>query len=261
MENNSVLYSVKDGICDIVWNQPEKLNPMNDATISALTEAFTKASQDDEVRVIIVSGAGRAFSAGGDIGQMLGGTEAADNPGIDLTNVQNLIRLMRNTPKPIIAAIHGPAAGGGCNFALACDMAICAENTKFIEAFVNIGLTPDTAGVYTLPRIIGTSRAFEFMASGRVMRADEALQLGIVNEVVPTEKVMERAHEIAAKYAAGPTKSYAMLKKMINASMFAGMDEFFKTEWSAVNEASKTEDFHEGMKAFVEKRPAKFQGK
>lgn len=261
MENKSVLYSVKDGICDIVMNQPEKLNPMNDATISGLTEAFTEASKDENVRVIILSGAGRAFCAGGDINQMLGGTSGADYKGIDLTAVQNLIRLMRNAPKPVIAAIHGPAAGGGCNLAMACDMAICAENSKFIEAFVNIGLTPDTAGVYTLPRMIGTQRAFEFMASGRVMRADEALKLGIVNEVVPADKVQERAHEIAAKYAAGPTKSYAMLKKMINASMFAGMEEFFKTEWTAVNEASKSEDFQEGMKAFLEKRPAEFKGK
>ena len=261
MEYQAVIYTVKDGIADIVWNLPKNLNPMNTQSIADLTAAFTEAGNDDNVKAIVLSGAGRAFSAGGDINQMLGGTEGAEYEGIHLDDVDNLLRLIRNVPKPVIAAVHGVAAGGGCNLIFTCDQAICGEKTRFIEAFVNIGLAPDTGGVFTLPRNIGTMRAFEFFASGRTMRADEALKLGMVSEVVPEEEVLNRAHEIAAKYAKGPTKSYAMIKKMINASMYAGVEDFFKVEDECINAASRSADFHEGMKAFVEKRPAQFQGK
>ena len=261
MEYKTVIYTVKDGVADLVMNQPQTLNPMNDESMDDMLAALAECAADENVRAVVISGAGRAFCGGGDIRYFKAEVE---KPGFGLgplvTKVGKVVMAIRNLPKPVICAVHGAAAGGGCNLVFACDAAIAADNAKFIEAFVNIGLAPDTGGVYTLPRLIGPSRAFELMSTGRAMKADEAYALGLVSEVCAADELLDRAHALAARYAAGPSMVYARLKQMMNASVFSGLEEYLKLEARHLDDLSKTADFKEGITAFLEKRKAEFKG-
>ncbi len=261
MEYKTVLYSVKDGVADVVMNQPQALNPMNDDSMNDMLAVLAECERDESVKAVVLSGAGKAFCGGGDIRYFKAELE---KPGFGLgplvTKVGQAVLAIRRLSKPVVCAVHGAAAGGGCNLVFACDIAVAADNAKFIEAFVNIGLAPDTGGVFTLPRLIGQARAFELMSTGRPMKADEAYSLGLVNEVCPAEELLDRAHAIAARYAAGPGKVYARLKQMMNASLYSGLEDYLKLEAQYMDELSKTEDFKEGINAFLEKRKAEFKG-
>lgn len=261
MELKTVLYSVKDGVADIVMNQPQTLNPMNDESMDDMLAALAECERDGSVKAVVLSGAGKAFCGGGDIRYFKAEVE---KPGFGLgplvNKVGQVVLAIRRLSKPVICAVHGAAAGGGCNLVFACDIAVAADNAKFIEAFVNIGLAPDTGGVYTLPRLIGQARAFDLMSTGRVMKADEAYSLGLVSEVCPAEELMDRAHARAAKYVAGPGMVYARLKQMMNASLYSGLEDYLRLEAQNLDDLSKTDDFKEGISAFLEKRAAKFKG-
>lgn len=262
MEFKTVLYTAKNGVADIVMNQPQTLNPMNDDSMDDMLAALKLCAEDDGVKAVIIRGAGRAFCGGGDIRYF---RQEVEKPGFGLgplvTKVGKVIMAIRALPKPVICAVHGAAAGGGCNLVFACDTAIAADNAKFIEAFVNIGLAPDTGGCFTLPRLIGQARAFELMSTGRAMKADEALSLGLVSQVCPSEELIAKAYQLAEKYAAGPSMAYAKLKEMINASVYAGFEDYLRLEAQNLDELSKTEDFREGITAFLEKRPAVYHGR
>ncbi len=262
MEFRTVLYSVRNGVAEIVMNQPQTLNPMNDESMDEMLAALGLCAADDGVKTVIIRGAGRAFCGGGDIKYF---KQELEKPGFGLGplvgKVGRVVMAIRALPKPVICAVHGAAAGGGCNLVFACDIAIAADNAKFIEAFVNIGLAPDTGGCFTLPRLIGQARAFELMSTGRVMKAEEALSLGLISQVCPSEELLARAYELADKYAAGPSRAYAKLKEMINASMYSGLGEYLELEERSLDELSKTDDFKEGISAFLEKRQAVYQGK
>ncbi len=261
MEYKTVLYSVKDCVADLVMNQPQTLNPMNDESMDDMLAALGECERDDNVKAVVIRGAGKAFCGGGDIKYFKAEVE---KPGFGLgplvTKVGKVVMAIRNLPKPVICAVHGAAAGGGCNLVFACDIAIAADNAKFIEAFVNIGLAPDTGGVYTLPRLIGQARAFELMSTGRTMKADEAYALGLVSEVCPADELLDKAYALAAKYAAGPGMVYARLKQMMNASLYSGLADYLKLEAQNLDDLSKTADFKEGITAFLEKRKAEFKG-
>ena len=262
MELATVLYTVENHVATILMNQPKSLNPMNDASMDDMLVALNAAAADPDVKAVVLRGAGRAFCGGGDINYFV---DAVKEPNFGLQplvqKVGKVLLAIRALPKPVIAAVQSAAAGGGCNLVLACDYVVAADNAKFIEAFVNIGLAPDTGGVYWLPRLVGPQRAFEMMSTGRPVLAQEALALGMVNEVVEVDKVEERAYEMAAKYAAGPSVAYANLKKMMNRSMFPELADYLNLEALAMDECSKTEDFVEGITAFKEKRKAVYQGK
>ena len=262
MEFKTILFSVDNGVADIVMNQPKTLNPMNDESMDDMIAAMELCAADESVKAVIIRGAGRAFCGGGDIRYFKGEIE---KPGFGLgplvTKVGKLVMAIRNLPKPVIAAVHGAAAGGGANLALVCDAVVAADNAKFIEAFVGLGLAPDTGGVFVLPRLIGPARAFELMSTGRVMKADEALALGLVTCVCSQEEMLDKAVALARKYAVGPGMSYANLKKMMNASTFAGLEEYLRLEAECLDVCSKSDDFKEGVNAFLEKRKAVFKGK
>lgn len=262
MEYKTVLFSVENNVATIVMNQPKTLNPMNDQSMADVLDALNKCAADSNVKAVILKGAGKAFCGGGDIRFFM---EEVEKPGFGLgplvTKVGEVIMAIRNLPIPVICAVHGAAAGGGCNLALACDAVIAAENAKFIEAFVNIGLAPDTGGVFTLPRIVGPVRAFEMMSTGRAVGAQEALTLGMVSYVCPVEELETRANELAAKYAAGPGMVFTNLKKMMNASVYAGFEDYLKLEANCLDELSKSADFKEGITSFLEKRKAAYTGK
>ena len=262
MELATVLYSVENKIATIIMNQPKALNPMNDASMDDMLTALNMAAADPEVKGVVLRGAGRAFCGGGDINFFV---DATKEPNFGLAplvaKVGKVVCAIRAIPKPVICAVQNAAAGGGCNLALACDYVVAADNAKFIEAFVNIGLAPDTGGVYFLPRLVGPQRAFEILSSGRPVGAEEALKLGMVSEVVELDKLEERAYALAAKYAAGPSVAYANLKKMMNRSIYPDLEDYLRLEALCMDECSKTEDFVEGITAFKEKRKAVYQGK
>lgn len=253
---------VKDHVATVTMNQPSSLNPMSTQSMTELLAAMKECAANDDVRVVVLKGAGRAFCGGGDIRYMKAERE---KEGFDLGDlvgiVGQVITEIRNMPKPVIAAVQGAAAGGGFNLALACDTVIAADNAKFIQAFVGIGLAPDTGGMYWLPRMIGPARAFEMMSTGRVVKADEALQLGLVAKVVALEGLDKAIEELAQLYVNGPTLAYAELKKMMNASIYGELDKFLAAEKESLSKLGSSEDFLEGMTAFLEKRKANYQGK
>lgn len=249
------------GVAVIQLNNAKTLNALNLAMTAQLRDAFRECDGDDAVRVIILCGAGRAFCGGGDIGYFLEATQAQDfQIGPQVKDLAELGMWMKKSGKIVIAAVHGAAAGGGANLALAADIVIAADDAKFIQAFVNIGLAPDTGGAFWLPRIIGTSRAFEMFLTGRPVTAQEALAMGLVSDVYAPEALMDKAMALATGLAAGPHVAHANIKKMMYASMYRDFEDFIPFEAATQNEAAATEDFREGLRAFKEKRKPVYKG-
>jgi 2-(1,2-epoxy-1,2-dihydrophenyl)acetyl-CoA isomerase len=210
------------------------------------------------VRAVVLTGAGRGFCVGQDL------TEFREAPGdikqrLESTYHPN-IRAIRELEKPVIAAVNGAAAGAGLSFACACDMRIAADSATFIPAFINIGLIPDSGGTYFVSRILGPARAFEWLVTGRRLTAAEAHTWGLVSEVVEADALMERATQLAAELAAAPTRAIGMTKRLVDHAWSATLDEQLAIEADSQAAATQTEDFREGVAAFLEKRTANFRG-
>ena len=218
MTYKCLLYEVKDGIATLTLNRPERLNALGDTLREDLQDAVTRASDDPEVRVMIVTGAGKGFCSGGDVKAMSERKESGSGrpilekvaPGRDRT-----VLAFRDSPKPVIAAVNGAAAGAGMNLALCCDMRLASTAAKFAQAFVRRGLHPDWGGTYFLPRVIGTAKAAELIFTGEVIDAQEALRLGIVSAVHPPEELMPAALALARKIADGPPIAIRLAKRSI----------------------------------------------
>jgi len=256
----TLLYQNNDGVLTITLNRPDSFNAFNEQMTTDLQSALKEAEKDDAVRAIILTGAGRAFSSGQDL-------KDAPAPGTRRSLADSLqrrynpiIRRLTTMPKPIIGAINGAAAGAGCSVALACDLRLAAEGSYLLQAFVRIGLVPDSGSSWFLARQVGYSRAFEIASLGEKILADQALALGLVNRVVPAESLIEEATKLAALYAAGPTKAYGYLKKMLYRASHTSLDEALDYEVFMQEAAGRTNDYNEGVAAFVEKRPAVFKG-
>ena len=256
MEYTTILTDKKDGILRITLNLPDRLNALDLVMREELKDAFLDARNDKSVKVVVVTGTGKAFCAGGDISTMKG----VDAPaGRDrLKNVQQLVRLMAELEKPIIAAVNGFATGAGLHIALACDMIIASEKAKFRESFVMIGLIPDMAGFYFLPLRVGLPRAKELMMTGRMLNAGEAASMGLVNRVVPHEELEKETMDLAQSLVKGPGRAYAMIKSALNLWP-ASLQTLVEANLQAV--AFATKDFDEGRQAFLDKREPKFTGK
>lgn len=247
----------------ITLNRPDVLNALNDALLRSLTEAVRDAEKADAVRCLIITGAGRAFSSGQDLAEVR--DRYARGQAIDfgphLRNLYNpLILGIRQIEKPVIGAINGVAAGAGCSLALACDVRVAAESASFIEAFINVGLVPDSAATFMLPRLVGISRALELAFTGRRVKADEALRIGLVNEVAPDDRLGDSASKLARKLAALPTRALGLTKRAINAGWNADLETQLEHEATLQAIAGKTHDHREGVAAFLEKRPPQFRG-
>ena len=259
----SVIYSCEDGVATVQMNRPEALNALSLQLSIDLKAAFEKAIEDG-ARAVVLTGSGRAFCSGGDLREMRsmwereGRIEAfLEDP---LKALHEVILLIRETPIPFIAAVNGACAGAGTNFALACDLVVAAEDASFNEAFVRIGLSPDCGGTFFLPRAVGEKAAAELFMTGGTVDANRALQIGMINRVVPANELMDEAANLAAKLAGGPTGSIGRIKRMLNASYSNDIRGQLDLEHQCQIESGRSADFKEGVAAFFEKRPAKFTG-
>ena len=264
MSFDTVLYTLENNVATVQMNRPDALNALSLQLSLDLQAAFEKAIADG-ARAIILTGSGRAFCSGGDLREMQsmwekeGRIEAfLEDP---LKALHEVILLIRETPIPFLAAVNGVCAGAGTNFALACDLIVAAEDASFNEAFVRIGLSPDCGGTFFLPRAVGEKIAAELFMTGGTVDAKRALQIGMVNRVVPANSLMEEAGKLAAKLAAGPTGSIGRIKRMLNASLSNTLSEQLRLEHACQIESGKSTDFKEGVAAFFEKRPPNFTGK
>jgi 2-(1,2-epoxy-1,2-dihydrophenyl)acetyl-CoA isomerase len=263
-ELETVNLHLRDGAAWVELNRPETLNAWNAQLGNDLLGALRQVAEDEGVRAVIVTGAGRGFSSGADLKDLGGGARTADGrPDVYRMLTERyhpIMHTIREMPKPVLAAVNGPAVGIGCSLALCCDLILAAESAYFLLAFVNIGLVPDGGSSVVVPSRVGMARATELAMLGERLSAREALQWGLVNRVVADASLEEEAEALAVRLAAGPTRSYAGTKRLLNSWLFSRMDEQLDLEARIQQEMSASKDFLEGTTAFVEKRPARFQG-
>ena len=252
------------GVLTITLNRPDKLNAMTAVMSDELLDAFAGAADDDGIRAIVVTGAGRGFCAGQDLTEFEGAYRAGERPDIKehLTrSYHRLIPRVVSTSKPVIASVNGVAAGAGVSLAAACDMRIAGEDARFTQAFVKIGLVPDSGGTWLLPRIVGYARALELSITGEVIDAQAALEMGLVNRVVAGEDLEEDVAGLAARLAAMPTAAIAETKALLRGALALDLEAALRAEANAQARMGQTDDHLEGVMAFAEKREPRFQGR
>jgi len=245
----------------LTLNRPDRLNALSPALLGALNEAFAALTGDDAVRAVLLTGAGRGFCAGADLLQGLAAASKPDLGAMIDAQYNPLVRKMRGCPKPIVCAVNGVAAGAGMNLALAGDVIIAAKSANFTQAFVRIGLLPDAGGTYFLPRLVGEGRARALAMLGETISAEQALEYGLVWRLFEDEAFATEALTLATNLAAKPAQSLAAMKRAFNASAGNGLDAQLDLERDLQRELGYSADFAEGVKAFLEKRPAVFTGK
>ena len=260
MDYQNILFQVAEGVATITFNRPKVLNAMNSEVMAELAHALKACDQDDAVKALILTGSGeKAFVAGADISQMQNNTPAEVTKFMELG--QETLRFMETMGKPSIAAVNGFALGGGTEIALACDMRIAAENARFGQPEILIGILPGWGGTQRLPRLVGTGIAKELILGGGQIDATRAYEIGLVNKVVPLASLMDEAQKMAAKFAALPGFALKMAKNSINYGYDMSLDNAIKLEVTSVAQCFSTQDQKEGMKAFLEKRKPAFVGK
>ena len=258
-DGRSVLTERDGAVLTITLNRPEVYNAFNRALHDALGVALREAAEP-EIRAVVITGAGRGFCSGQDLKEFQEIPDGGIRDRLEETYHPN-IRSIRALEKPVIAAVNGPAAGAGLSLACACDVRIASTEAAFVPGFVGIGLVPDSGGTWFIHRLLGWARSFEWMVSNRRLSADEALVWGVVSEVIPPERFAARTAELAAWYAALPTRAVAMTKRLFEHAHAASLDEQLELEAEFQTAATASEDFAEGVQAFLEKRLAEFKGR
>ncbi len=253
-----------DRICTITMNRPDVYNALNDKLTFELQDALKNAARDKAVSVVVLTGAGKAFCSGQDLGDLKAKYVPGYVPhlGPDLHKRYNpIVKRIRMMDKPVIAAVNGVAAGAGLSFALACDMRIASDQASFIEVFINVGLIPDSGSTWTLPRLVGLAKAMELCLTGDKVDAEEALRLGLVNRVVPADDLLAETGKVAKRLASLPARGLALTKRLLNQSYDNTLEQQLEAEAFAQETAGLTEDHYEGVVAFIEKRKPVFKGK
>jgi 2-(1,2-epoxy-1,2-dihydrophenyl)acetyl-CoA isomerase len=260
-----VRYEVADGIATVTLNRPERLNALDYTLKDEVLEAFGSAARDQEVRVVLLTGAGRAFCAGADMQDvLLRGLDMhpETREREEVRNFNELVRTMRHLEKPIIAAVNGVAVGGGCCLALAADIRIATPMARFGMVFVRLGLSSaDMGGTFLLPRLVGLAQASELLMTGEIIDAARAERIGLINRLVSAEELMPTARDMAARLAAGPPIGLALTKRALNRSLGMDVAEHLDYEAYVQSTCMLTADHREGVTAFLEKRPPHFRGR
>lgn len=259
-----LLYEVSEAhVLTLTLNRPESLNSFNDEMSFELQKALKEAEKSPEVRAIVLTGAGRGFSAGQDLkSRSVAANGTVPHLGESIRKRYSpIISKLRSMEKPVIAMVNGVAAGAGASLAFACDLRIVGSSAKFIQAFVKVGLIPDSGACWLLPRLVGFGRAMELAMLGDAITADTALQWGLVNKVVPDEQLRETTRMLAAQLAQGPTQAIGLIKRAMNKAMNVDLDEYLEYEAHLQEISGRTDDYKEGVSAFLEKRSPQFAGK
>ena len=255
-----ILFEIKDKTCYITLNRPDVFNAFNDELSYAFQDALKEAARNEEVRVVVLTGAGKAFCSGQDLKDIAQKENRSLRDSID-KRYNPIIRAMRTMPKPIICRLNGVAAGAGCSIALASDMIIASENASLIEIFINVGLVLDSGSSYFLPRVVGSQKAFELATMGSKVTAAQALEWGMVSKVVPAEELDNAVESVVSFYRNAPTKAIGLMKKMLNKSFHSDLDAMLEYEAFCQEIAGNSADYKEGVNAFNEKRKPDFIGK
>ncbi|NRR32252.1 2-(1,2-epoxy-1,2-dihydrophenyl)acetyl-CoA isomerase [Oxalobacteraceae bacterium] len=263
MNYENILFEITDGIARLTLNRPDKLNSFTQAMHEEVRHAIHRVQHDASVRVFVLTGAGRGFCAGQDL------SDRAVEPGskgVDLgdsveKNYAPLVLSLRALPMPVICAVNGVAAGAGANLALACDIVLAAKSASFVEAFCRLGLIPDTGGTYFLPRLIGSARAMGLAMLGEKLSAEKAEAWGLIWKCVPDEELGAETLAMARHFASAPTKGLAFTKQALYASGGNTLQQQLTLECGMMSELGQSEDYREGVAAFMAKRAPQFQGK
>lgn len=256
-------HEVSDGIAVVTFDRPDVLNAFNDEMGLAALEAVRASAADEAVRCIVITGEGRAFSSGEDLGALSDGYRRGEVPDLGDTLVRRynpLISAITSAPKPVLAAINGVAAGAGASVALACDFRVAVDTAKLVLAFIKVGLVPDSGALWFLERMIGSARTWRMAATGAPLDAATAHEWGIYDEVVPAEDFESAWRELAVELAAGPTRGFALTKELLLNSVGSTLSQQLEAEIAAQTAAGKTSDHLEGVQAFFDRRPPSFGG-
>jgi 2-(1,2-epoxy-1,2-dihydrophenyl)acetyl-CoA isomerase len=258
-----LLDGLENGVLTLTLNRPERLNALNGALIEALSAGIKRAGTDPECRAVLITGAGRGFCAGADLANRAfapGDTRPDLGQALE-KGLNPIIRGIRNLPKPVVCAVNGPAAGAGANIALACDIVLAAKSAKFLQAFARIGLIPDAGGTFILPRLVGDARARALMMLAEPIGAEEAQAVGMIYRAVDDEDLMGEARTVAERLAAGPTHALGLMKRALAASPTNSFDAQLDLERDLQREAGGGDEYVEGVRAFLDKRPTDFRRK
>jgi 2-(1,2-epoxy-1,2-dihydrophenyl)acetyl-CoA isomerase len=252
-------YTLESGVATITLNRPDVYNALNDEITYEFQAALKEVAKDTNVRVVVLTGEGKAFCSGQDLKAASGEQKRSFMQSLH-KRYNPIISAMRSLPKPIVCRLNGVAAGAGCSLALACDIIVAAEEATLIEVFVNIGLVPDSGSSYFLPRLVGMAKAFEMCSMGSRVKATEAASIGLINKVVPADQLDTAVKSYTDYYAAAPTKSIGLIKKMLAKSATSSLDEMLEYEAYCQEIAGTSHDYKEGVTAFLEKRKPDFKG-
>jgi 2-(1,2-epoxy-1,2-dihydrophenyl)acetyl-CoA isomerase len=263
MNPPSVLFEVRQGYALVTLNRPDRLNSFNPDMHARLAEAVGQVESRADIRAMLLTGAGRGFCAGQDLSdRVMSADSAPPDLGHTIGTLYNpLVRRLRALQKPVICAVNGVAAGAGANLALTCDIVLAARSASFIQAFCKIGLIPDTGGTYWLPRLVGTARAMGLAMLGDKLSAEDAERIGLIWKCVDDARLMDEARGLAKQLGAAPTRGLAAIKRAIHASADNTLDAQLDLERDVQRELGHTHDYREGVSAFMQKRPAKFEGR
>lgn len=260
--SSPILTTIENGIMIITLNRPEKKNAFNDEMINLWVNALEEAQQNDDVNVIVITGAGDAFCSGGDVGGMKSGNPTPlENKNKLWKNIQRVPKTLRSMDKPVIVAINGVAVGAGLDMALMADMRTMADTARMSEGYVKVGLVPGNGGAYYLPRLVGEAKAYELLWTGRFIDSHEALQLGLVNHVYPQEVFMEETLKLAQSISEGPQIAIRLMKRAVRQSLNLDLEQSLDLISSHMAIVKSTEDHKEGVAAFLEKRKPQFKGR